>query len=45
MYYKESDVRDEVVAMVIISYVLRFSLGGSVGFLSAAICAMASDKN
>jgi predicted DNA-binding ribbon-helix-helix protein len=31
--------------MVIISYVTCFVLGGSVGFVLAAICAMASDKN
>jgi predicted DNA-binding ribbon-helix-helix protein len=31
--------------MVIVSYVVCFVLGGSIGFVLAAICAMASDKN
>jgi predicted DNA-binding ribbon-helix-helix protein len=31
--------------MVIVSYVICFVLGGSIGFVLAAICAMASDKN
>jgi predicted DNA-binding ribbon-helix-helix protein len=33
------------VTIVIISYATCFVLGGSMGFLLAAICAMASDKD
>ena len=33
------------MAIVIISCATCFVLGGSIGFLLAAICAMASDKN
>ena len=45
MYYKKGLVREEIVAIVIISCATCFVLGGSIGFLSAAICAMASDKD
>jgi hypothetical protein len=45
MYYKKGVVREEIVAIVIISCAASFVLGGSIGFLLATICAMASDKN
>ena len=44
MYYKKSAVREEVVAIVIISCAACCVLGGSIGFLSAAICVMAPNK-
>jgi hypothetical protein len=40
VYYKDRALRDEVVAMVIISSALCFSLGGSARLLLAAICAI-----
>ena len=45
MYYRKGLVREEVVTIVIISCATCFVLGGSMGFLLAAICAMASDKD
>ena len=41
MYYKKEVVREEVVAIVVISCAACFVLAGSIGFLLAAICAMA----
>jgi hypothetical protein len=40
VYYKNKALSDEVVAMVIISSALCFSLGGSARLLFAAICAI-----
>ena len=40
MYYRKGLVREEVVTIVIISCTTCFVLGGSMGFLLAAICAM-----
>jgi hypothetical protein len=37
-------LREEVVAILVISHTACFLLGGSIGFLFAAICVMASDK-
>ena len=45
MYYKKGVVREEVVAIVIISCAACFVLAGSIGFLLTAICVMASDKS
>jgi hypothetical protein len=44
MYYKEGGAREEVVAIIIASHAACLLLGGSIGFLLAAVCAMASDK-
>ena len=44
MYYRKGLVRENC-DMAIISCATCFVLGGSMGFLLAAICAMASDKD
>ena len=41
---KRDWLREEVVAILVISHTACFLLGGSIGFLFAAICAMASDR-
>jgi hypothetical protein len=37
-------VREEIMALLVISHAACLLVGGSIGFLVAAICAMASDK-
>jgi hypothetical protein len=45
MYYKRKRCEGwEAMAMVILSYALCLSLGASIGFLCAGLCAAASDK-
>ena len=42
---KRDWLREEVVAILVISHAACLMLGGSIGFVFAAICAMASDKD
>ena len=45
MYYKEGHcVGQKVVAMVILSFALCFSLGACIGFVAAGMFANASNK-
>ena len=44
LYYRQRVVREEVVAMVILSYTLCFSLGACIGFAVAGFFATSSDK-
>jgi hypothetical protein len=44
MYYKNGLAREEGVTILVISHAACFLLGGFIGLLFAAICAMASDK-
>jgi len=45
MYYKKWTAREGIMAIVIMSCAICFVLGGSVGVLLGAVCAMASDEN
>jgi hypothetical protein len=42
---KRDWLREEVVAILVISHAACLLLGGTLGFVFAAICAMASDKD
>ena len=45
MYYKRKRCEEgEVMAMVILSYLICFSLGACIGLVGAGFCAAASDK-